>query len=87
MKRPPNGLPYLQYNYNSVLIAAKLYKYVSGQEPGPRLATRCARHCSTVREFDGPLTGKTVVDGHHVNKPVYLLTVENGKFVPMAKIE
>jgi hypothetical protein len=40
-----------------------------------------------VREFDGPLTGKTLVDGHHVKKPVYLLTVENGKFVPMAKIE
>ena len=41
----------------------------------------------TIREFDGPLTGKTVVDGHHVKKPVYLLTVENGKFVPMATID
>ena len=40
-----------------------------------------------IREFDGPMTGKTVVDGHHVKKPVYLLTVENGKFVPMAKID
>jgi len=28
-----------------------------------------------------------IVDGHHVQKPGYLLTVENGKFVPMAKID
>jgi branched-chain amino acid transport system substrate-binding protein len=86
VKRPPNGLPYLQYNYDSVLTAAKLYKYVldKNQEPtGDTLRDALL----AIREFDGPLTGKTIVDGHHVKKPVYLLTVENGKFVPMAKID
>jgi branched-chain amino acid transport system substrate-binding protein len=86
VKRPPNGLPYLQYSYDSVLVAAKLYKHVldKNQEPtGDTLRDALL----AIREFDGPLTGKTIVDGHRVNKPVYLLTVENGKFVPMAKID
>ena len=86
VKRPPNGLPYLQYNYDSVLIAAKLYKYVLDKDQTPTGDT-LREALLTIREFDGPLTGKTVVDGHHVKKPVYLLTVENGKFVPMATID
>ena len=39
-----------------------------------------------VREFDLPMTGKTVIDGHRVNKPVYLVTVEKGQFVPLATL-
>ena len=39
-----------------------------------------------IREFDTPLTGKTVLDGHRVSKPVYLVTVKNGKFTPLAKL-
>ena len=27
------------------------------------------------------MTGKMIIDGHRVNKPVYLLTVEKGAFV------
>jgi len=38
-----------------------------------------------VRTFDLPLTGKiTIRDDHTVTKPVYLLTVKDGKFVPLA---
>ena len=33
------------------------------------------------------MTGKTVIDGHRVSKPVYLLTVENGQFKPLAKLD
>jgi branched-chain amino acid transport system substrate-binding protein len=86
VKRPPNGLPYLQYNYDSILIAAKLYKHVLDKDQTPTGDT-LREALLTIREFDGPLTGQTVVDGHHVKKPVYLLTVENGKFVPMATID
>ena len=86
VKRPPNGLPYLQYSYDAVLTAAKLYKHVLDKNQTPTGET-LRDALLEVREFDGPLTGKTVVDGHHVKKPVYLLTVENGKFVPLATIE
>jgi branched-chain amino acid transport system substrate-binding protein len=86
VKRPPNGLPYLQYSYDSILVAAKLYKHVLDKKQEPTGDT-LRDALLEIREFDGPLTGKTVVDGHHVKKPVYLLTVENGKFVPMARID
>ena len=39
-----------------------------------------------VKEFDLPMTGKLVIDGHRVDKPVYLLTVEKGKFVPLTTL-
>ncbi len=32
------------------------------------------------------MTGKMIIDGHRVNKPVYLLTVEKGAFVPLATL-
>jgi branched-chain amino acid transport system substrate-binding protein len=68
------------------MIAAKLYKHVLDKNQEPTGDTLRAALLE-IREFDGPLTGKTIVDGHHVQKPVYLLTVENGNFVPMAKID
>ena len=78
----------MQYNYDMVwLIEAKLYKYVSTRSRSRRPAIRCAKRCWRCSEFDLPMTGKMMVDGHHVNKPVYLLTVEKGEFVPMAKID
>jgi branched-chain amino acid transport system substrate-binding protein len=40
----------------------------------------------TVREFDLPMTGKMIIDGHRVNKPVYLLTVEKGQFRPLVTL-
>jgi hypothetical protein len=32
------------------------------------------------------MTGKMIFDGHRVNKPVYLLTVDKGAFVPLATL-
>src|SRR5205823_9314941 len=60
VKRPPNGLPYLQYNYDSILIAARLYKYVLDKNQTPTGDT-LREALLTIREFDGPLTGKTMV--------------------------
>ena len=41
-----------------------------------------------VKTFDLPMTGKlTVNDDHTVRKPVNLLTVKGGQFVPMATVD
>ena len=39
-----------------------------------------------IKTFDLPLTGKLVIDGHRVDKTVYLLTVQKGTFVPLATL-
>ena len=39
-----------------------------------------------ISTFELPMTGKMVIDGHRVNKTVYLLTVEKGVFVPLATL-
>lgn len=87
--RTPNGLPYIQYCYDSVQVAAQLFKHVlaAGKEPtGETMRNALAE----LKEFDTPMTGKTTLDlsdGHRVRKPTYLLTVEKGKFVPLAKLD
>jgi branched-chain amino acid transport system substrate-binding protein len=86
--RAPNGLPYIQYCYDSVHVASKLFGHVlkAGKEPtGATMRDAVV----ALKEFDTPMTGKTTLDfsdGHRVVKPTYLLTVEKGKFVPLAKL-
>jgi len=87
--RTPNGLPYIQYCYDSVTVAAQLVKHVlaAGKEPTGETMRDALKE---IKEFDTPMTGKTVLslaDGHRVKKPTYLLTVEKGKFVPLAKLD
>jgi branched-chain amino acid transport system substrate-binding protein len=84
--RHPNGLPYIQYQYDSVLVAAQLYKHVLEKKQEPTGETMRAALLA-VKEFDSPMTGKTVIDGHRVHKPVFLLSVEKGQFKPLAKID
>lgn len=84
--RYPNGLPYIQYQYDSVLVAAQLYKHVIEKKQEPTGETMRAALLA-IKEFDSPMTGKTVIDGHRVSKPVFLLTVENGQFKPLAKLD
>ena len=86
--RSPNGLPYIQYCYDSVHVVANLFRQVlkAGKQPTGE-TMRAALTAS--KEFDTPMTGKTILDladGHRVKKPTYLLTVEKGKFVPLAKL-
>jgi branched-chain amino acid transport system substrate-binding protein len=84
--RAPNGLPYIQYQYDSVLVAAQLYKHVLEKKQEPAGETM-REALLAIKEFDSPMTGKTVIDGHRVHKPVFLLSVEKGQFKPLAKLD
>ena len=83
--RAPNGLPYVQYNYDAVLICARVFKHALDNNM-PLTGENLRTSLLAVKEFDTPLTGKTVIDGHRVTKPVYLVTVKDGKFTPLAKL-
>jgi branched-chain amino acid transport system substrate-binding protein len=83
--RVPNGLPYDQYQYDMVWLTKALYEYLD-KKSMPATGDTLKEALLTVREFDLPMTGKMIIDGHRVNKPVYLLTVEKGAFVPLATL-
>jgi branched-chain amino acid transport system substrate-binding protein len=83
--RVPNGLPYNQYQYDMVWLTKALYEYLDKKSVAPSGDT-LREALLTIKEFDLPMTGKMIIDGHRVNKPVYLLTVEKGVFVPLATL-
>jgi hypothetical protein len=68
-----------------VILAKAMYEYLAKKNM-PATGHTLREALTTVREFDLPMTGKTVIDGHTVNKPVYLLTVEKGAFKPLATL-
>jgi branched-chain amino acid transport system substrate-binding protein len=78
--RAPNGLPYLQYAWDSTVVVAKLFEWVD-QNKLPVTGENMRKALLTIRTFDLPMTGKLVItDDHRVNKPVYLYVVKNGQF-------
>lgn len=83
--RVPNGLPYVQYQYDMVLLAKALYEYLD-RKSLPATGDTLREALVGVKEFDLPMTGKMIIDGHRVNKPVYLLTVDKGAYVPLATL-
>lgn len=84
--RVPNGLPYTQYLYDAPHLVAALYGWLDRQGL-PATGENMRKALLAVREFDLPLTGRLVIgEDHTVRKPVYLLTIENGQFVPLATI-
>jgi branched-chain amino acid transport system substrate-binding protein len=83
--RVPNGLPYDQYQYDMVWLTKALYEYLD-KKSLPASGDTLKEALLTIREFELPMTGKMIIDGHRVNKPVYLLTVEKGVFVPLATL-
>ena len=83
--RVPNGLPYVQYQYDMVYLTKALYEYLDKKGQAATGDTLRAA-LLTIGTFELPMTGKMVIDGHRVNKPVYLLTVEKGVFVPLATL-
>ena len=86
-KRVPNGLPYTQYLYDSPYIVADLYKWLAKNKL-PATGENLRRALITIKDFDLPMTGMLQVGAdHRVKKPVYLLTVEKGAFVPLATIK
>jgi branched-chain amino acid transport system substrate-binding protein len=83
--RVPNGLPYVQYQYDMVYLTKALYEHVD--KKGQAATGDTLRDALlAVGTFELPMTGKMVIEGHRVNKPVYLLTVEKGVFVPLATL-
>jgi branched-chain amino acid transport system substrate-binding protein len=85
--RIPNGLPYTQYLYDAAYLVAALYKYVEDNKL-PATGENMRKALLAVKTFDLPMTGKlTVNDDHTVRKPVNLLTVKDGQFVPLTTVD
>ena len=85
--RIPNGLPYTQYLYDAPYLVAALYDYLEKNKL-PATGENMRKALLAVKTFQLPMTGKLVVnDDHTVNKPVNLLTVQNGQFVSLATVE
>lgn len=85
--RIPNGLPYTQYLYDSPYLVAALYEYLEKNKM-PATGENMRKALLAIKTFELPMTGKLVVnDDHTVRKPVNLLTVQNGQFVPLATVE
>jgi len=85
--RIPNGLPYTQYLYDAPYIVAALYAYLDRNKL-PATGESMRKALLAVHTFDLPLTSRlTVNEDHTVRTPVNLLTVENGKFVPLATVQ
>lgn len=85
--RIPNGLPYTQYLYDSAYLVAALYDYLEKNKL-PATGENMRRALLAVKTFELPMTGKLVInEDHTVRKPVNLLTVQDGKFVPLATVD
>lgn len=86
MGRAPNGLPYTQYLYDYPYIAKSIYAWLELHKL-PATGENCRKGLIEIREFDLPMTGKLIVNPDHtVLKPVYLMVVRNGAFVPLATV-
>jgi branched-chain amino acid transport system substrate-binding protein len=83
--RMPNGLPYIQYQYDMIWLTKALYEYLD-KKSLPATGDTLRDALLTIGTFELPMTGTMKLDGHRVNKPVYLLTVEKGAFVPLATL-
>jgi branched-chain amino acid transport system substrate-binding protein len=85
--RIPNGLPYTQYLYDAAYLVAALYEYVEKNKL-PATGENMRKALLAVKSFELPTTGRLTVNADHtVRKPVNLLTVKGGKFVPMATVD
>ena len=85
--RIPNGLPYTQYLYDAPYLVAALYAHLEKSKL-PATGENMRKALLAVKTFELPMTGKLVVnEDHTVRKPVNLLTVKGGQFVPLATVE
>lgn len=84
--RAPNGLPYLQYAWDTTVVTAQVYGWLDKQNM-PLTGENCCNALLTIKTFDLPMTGKLVVtDDHKVQKPVYLYVVKNQQFALLETI-
>jgi branched-chain amino acid transport system substrate-binding protein len=85
--REPNGLPYTQYLHDAPYMIAVVF--ASMDKKGMAASGENFRkEMLAVATFDLPLTGAiTVSDSHTVSKPVYLVEVKDGKWVPRGIVQ
>ena len=68
-------------------LVAALYGYLETNKL-PATGENMRKALLAVKTFELPMTGTLVVnEDHTVRKPVNLLTVQNGQFVPLATAE
>ena len=82
VNRDPNGLPYTQYLHDAPYLVAAVF---GGLDKKGLAATgeNFRKEMLAIGTFDLPLTGSvTLSDSHTVKKPVYLVEVKDGKWVP-----
>ena len=85
--RIPNGLPYTQYLYDAPYLVAALFAYLDKNKMA-HTGENMRKALLAQKTFELPTTGKLVVnEDHTVVKPVNLLTVKDGQFVPLAVAE
>jgi branched-chain amino acid transport system substrate-binding protein len=84
--RPPNGLPYTQYLYDTPYVLAAIFKALDDKKE-PITGESMRKEMLALKSLDLPLTGKLVVnDDHTVSKPVILMQVKDGKWTKLAVV-
>jgi branched-chain amino acid transport system substrate-binding protein len=84
-KRPPNGLPYTQYWYDSAYIVADLYRWLAANKL-PATGENMRKALLAIKTFKQPLSGTvTFNENHTVQKETYFWQVKGGQFVLVGK--
>jgi branched-chain amino acid transport system substrate-binding protein len=81
--REPNNIPVTQYVHDGAYIIKALVEHLDKTNT-PLTGPNLRRALLEVKNFSLPLTGDvTINENHTVLKPVYLLEVKGGAFVPI----
>jgi branched-chain amino acid transport system substrate-binding protein len=81
--REPNNIPVTQYVHDGAYIIKALVEHLDKTNT-PLTGQNLRKALLEVKTFNLPLTGDvTINENHTVLKPVYLLEVKGGAFVPI----
>ena len=81
--REPNNVPVTQYLYDGAYIIKALVEHLD-KTNRPLTGENLRKALLELKTFKLPLTGEvTINENHTVQKPVYLLEVKGGAFVPL----
>ena len=84
--REPNGLPYTQYLYDAPYLVADVFRELDKGKVAPTGDSFRAAMLKK-KSFDLPLTDKIeILENHTVTRPVYLMTVKNGRWTRLAVV-
>lgn len=85
--REPNGLPYTQYLHDAPYMVAAVFASMD-KKGMAATGENFRKEMLAIATFDLPLTGAiTLSDSHTVSKPVYLVGVKDGKWVPQGIVQ